>query len=705
MNEEGMADMNTLRKRVVLITVLCSLIMGISLGMLSYIYSGNMATEDSKEYMLAKAEEKQTQFNGILTRIQQSVDTLADISVARLTDFQKFKTDPNYVTEYTANIEDILLHFAERTEGALTAYVRYNPDFTDPTSGLFFTRDSTKDGFKSIEPTDFSTFEKDDLEHVGWYYIPVENKKPTWMNPYLNQNINVSMISYVVPIYMENESVGIIGMDISLETIEGMIAEDKIYDGGYSCMVDTNHNFVAHKDYALGDSLADSAPEVEKILADAEKEDQVVSYRYQGKDKVLAFLTLANGMKYILTAPESDVHAKSITLLKIMILFLFCGQVISFFVGFFVSGRISRPIRRVTEWVDQIAALNLKSYPGVENLTRRKDEIGIMARAVEKMQGELESMATEIGNSCTVVKSSTNSLEDVMRGTNDLCQNNSATMEEMSAGMQQSASTMEVILKNVENVNHDVQEINEKSIQGSEVSKEIKSRAVELEEHTREANERTKEVYVDLKEKSEAALRQAEAVSRIHELIQTISSISAQTNMLAMNASIEAARAGEAGKGFAVVASQIGSLAGKTQVSADDIKKMVMEVEGAVESMESCISTSTEFLEQTVMKDYDEFRKVGVNYRSDAGTFEEFMSTVHDLVETLSKSMEEIVRSLDFIGQALNDSTAGVCDIAEKTNELVGVTAHAEELVNQSSDKIVRLEELVDQFEVEHTAQ
>ena len=105
------------------------------------------------------------------------------------------------------------------------------------------------------------------------------------------------------------------------------------------------------------------------------------------------------------------------------------------------------------------------------------------------------------------------------------------------------------------------------------------------------------------------------------------------------------------------------------------------------------------------MKDYDEFREVGVNYRSDAGTFEEFMSTVHDLVETLSKSMEEIVRSLDFIGQALNDSTAGVCDIAEKTNELVGVTAHAEELVNQSSDKIVRLEGLVDQFEVEHTAQ
>ncbi len=120
-----------------------------------------------------------------------------------------------------------------------------------PPPDFFLTRNSTKDGFESIEPTDFSTFEKDDLEHVGWYYIPVENKKPTWMNPYLNQNINVSMISYVVPIYMENESVGIIGMDISLETIENMISEASIYENGYSCLVDTNH-IVAHKEYQLG---------------------------------------------------------------------------------------------------------------------------------------------------------------------------------------------------------------------------------------------------------------------------------------------------------------------------------------------------------------------------------------------------------------------------------------------------------------------
>lgn len=691
-------EMYTIRRKIATIAVVCSLITGLSLGILSFLFSSDMADSDSKDYMLARAEERKTQFDGILTKIQQSVDTLTDISVGNLKDFQKFKTDPKYVEEYTRGLEDTLRHFAEKTDGALTAYIRYNPDFTEPTSGLFLTRNSTKDGFESIEPTDFSTFEKDDLEHVGWYYIPVENKKPTWMNPYLNQNINVSMISYVVPVYMENESVGIIGMDISLETIENMISEASIYENGYSCLVDTNHNIVAHKEYQLGDSLKDMAPEVEKIIADTGREDQVNSYQYKGQNKLMAYLTLANGMKYILTAPESNIQAKSVSLLKIMALFLFCGLLCSCICGWFISGRISKPICRITDMVDQIAKLNLKKDPAIQILSRRRDEIGQMSRAVELMQDEFGSMTSEISDSCAVVKEGVTSLEEVMKTTNDLCQDNSATMEEMSAGMEESASTMDIILRNVENVNGNVQEINEVSLRGRDTSREVKQRAEELENHTRDANRRTKEVYEELRENTESALQQAKAVDKIHELIQAISDISSQTNLLALNASIEAARAGEAGRGFAVVASEIGSLAGQTQVSADDIKKMVFEVESAVKNMGSCISTSTEFLEKTVMGDYQQFSEVGAAYHSDAATFEEFMVSVHSLVDDLAGAMEEIVQSLDRIGQTVGESAGGVSEIAGKTNHLAGAAAKAQELVDQSGEKIARLEQLLNEF-------
>ena len=88
-----MMKMYTIRRKIATIAVVCSLIMGLSLGVLSYLFSSDMADSDSKDYMLARAEERKTQFDGILTKIQQSVDTLTDISVGahlRTLSHQKF---------------------------------------------------------------------------------------------------------------------------------------------------------------------------------------------------------------------------------------------------------------------------------------------------------------------------------------------------------------------------------------------------------------------------------------------------------------------------------------------------------------------------------------------------------------------------------------------------------------------------------------
>ena len=118
---------------------------------------------------------------------------------------------------------------------------------------------------------------------------------------------------------------------------------------------------------------------------------------------------------------------------------------------------------------------------------------------------------------------------------------------------------------------------------------------------------------------------------------------------------------------------------------------MVQEVQQAVDNMQSCIGISAEFLEKTVMGDYQEFGEVGNAYSTDANTFEEFMTDIHDRVEELSKAMEEIVQSLDVIVQA-------VSDIANKTNTLVNSTVHAGEMVSQSVENIDAMRQLVDKF-------
>ena len=666
--------MNTIRTKITAIAIACSLIMGLSLGTLSFLYSGDMANDDSKALMLETAQKKQTELDSILSKIEQSVDTLSEICVSKLTDFETFKSDEAYVEKYTESISDILLQFAENTSGALTAYIRYNPDFTPPTSGVFYTRNSTDDGFESIEPTDFSTFEKDDLEHVGWYYIPVENKKPTWMNPYLNQNINVSMISYVIPVYIDDVSVGIIGMDISLSTIEKMIAETTIYDNGYSCLIDSNHNFVVHKDYSLGDGLEAAAPAVEKIVSDAEKENDIVSYEYQGDKKLMTYLSLQNGMKYILTARESDVNAKAQGLLKIMSIFLVCGLVISCVAGWFISGRISRPMRRLTEIIGKIASLNLQKDARVAHMSKRKDEIGKMAQEVGKMSQELETIASRIRHSCDVVNQGVVSLEDVMNSTNNLCQDNSATMEQMAAGMEESASTVDTIQRSVQNVNENVQKINSISEQGKGISEEVKVRAGELKNHTESADSRTREIFGEIRQKSDLALHQAEAVSRIHELVETISQISSQTNLLALNASIEAARAGDVGKGFTVVAEEIRVLAEQTSAATTDISELISNIRSRINQTVTSIGASTE-----AFADNTKNSKVVLTAFTQ---LKECIENIGRINQTLSSSMNVFIESTDYINQSYSEiddnmqicitSTNGAKDLSKEQVERVG---------------------------------
>lgn len=141
--------------------------------------------------MELNTQEQSQKINGMLQRVSQSVDTVYNIAIADLEDPEEFKSNKEYVDTYTEKMKNVLMEAASNTEGALTAYIRYNPDFTEPTSGLFLTRNSDDEEFESVTPTDFSMYDKSDVEHVGWYYIPVENKKATWMEPYLNSNIDI----------------------------------------------------------------------------------------------------------------------------------------------------------------------------------------------------------------------------------------------------------------------------------------------------------------------------------------------------------------------------------------------------------------------------------------------------------------------------------------------------------------------------------
>jgi methyl-accepting chemotaxis protein len=223
-------------------------------------------------------------------------------------------------------------------------------------------------------------------------------------------------------------------------------------------------------------------------------------------------------------------------------------------------------------------------------------------------------------------------------------------------------------------------------------------RATNLKRTTERASRTTKEKYGDVKVMADAAIENSKAAEKINELTNTIMAISSQTSLLALNASIEAARAGEAGRGFAVVATEIGNLAGQTSSAVSNINGIVDEVNSAISQMQTCLTEMGEFIENTVLKDYENFSKVGDQYQDDADIFKDSMSSIKNSVDELTEIIGDIVGAIGSINTAIGESANGVSDIAGKTTDIVQGMSDTEIMVTQCHDCVDRLEEVIKKF-------
>ena len=177
--------MKSIRKKIIAAIFLCCVLTAVLMGTIAIVNSAMMARKDTHERMQMTCQLQAEELNSLILRIEQSVDSLSDIVMIDF-DSKKFTQNKQYADDYTEQILETVFQFASRTEGAITAYVRYNPEYSNPTSGCFLTRDSIEQDFVSVEPTDFSMYDEDDVAHVGWYYTPVKNGAPMWMEPYLH---------------------------------------------------------------------------------------------------------------------------------------------------------------------------------------------------------------------------------------------------------------------------------------------------------------------------------------------------------------------------------------------------------------------------------------------------------------------------------------------------------------------------------------
>lgn len=686
--------MKTLTAKIIALVTATALILSLIIGILCIGTSRGIIDRQSKENLLLTANENARNIDILLYAIEQSVDSLSELTLSTITDFSLFKTSDDYVDECTKALETAAFTLARNTQGARTIYVRYNPEFAYPTSGLFIVGEG--DNFEATVPTDFSMYDPDDLAHVGWYYIPVNAGGPLWMDPYLNENIDVYMISYVVPIYINGESVGIVGMDIDFSIVEEMINSIEVYDSGYAYLTNPSGALLVHREYETGTALSAVDPAASELLGDPGKVNTVDT----SSTMINLYTTLHNGMKMVLTVPRSELFVDTQSMIARIIVVIIAALIIVVLVSSITGSQLAKPIRQITKIIQNMAVFNFESSAGGDKLCSLKDETGEMARAVREMRKELRAMVNLISSSCDTLNSNIDNLLQSSGNVNNMTQNNSAVIEELSAAMIQTSDDTDRIRETVLLLQQNAQSIQHLSQDSQSLSQDLIKDAKGLSNNAMEATNQTQSMYERVKKDTDIAIEHSKAVEQISQMTEAISGISEQTNLLALNASIEAARAGEAGRGFAVVATEISALAGQTNQTVESINSMVNEVYTAVSDMVKCLNTLMDFINEKILSDYDSFNSIAQKYQQDTSVMDNGMNQISDSIRELAGALDEISGTVTGINDMVRESSQGIQRIAEETSDMAEETGSNSKLAVESKDTIKELFSIVGQFKL-----
>lgn len=632
------------------------------------------------------------------------MDTLSEVAMSNF-DYDSFRQSKDYADTYTETVQQAVLDFANHTNGAVTAYLRYNPNYSNPTSGVFAQRQSVDSELQCLTPTDFSMYDESDVEHVGWYYLPVQAKEAIWMSPYMNENINIYMISYVVPLFAEDgTSIGIVGMDIDFSQITDLVDETKVYQSGYAFLTDASAAVMYHKNADEGTKLSDLDSSLSKsadFIGDDGNQGKTMDYSYKNVNKKFAFYNLDNGMKLVLSAPVSEIYAEAYGLAKLIIIAMVVAFVLSAVIGVIIGTGMTRPIRQLTAVIEQTAELDFRPTKEGGKLRKQKDEIGNMATKIHIMRKKLREMMGDLQQTQQVLESNAEDLNHLMKQNSAYAEDNSAATQELAAGMEETSANAAHIVENVgimRESSHNIQRLAE---DGEKNSGQIQERAGEMERISTESRHKTDQMYAVMKQKTDAAVEQAKSVQKINALTDNIKQISSQTNLLALNANIEAARAGEAGRGFAVVASEIGDLATQTLDTVSTIDEIVGEVNSSVSNMTECLTTIMEFLEQTVLGDYEHFAQVGEQYHADADTFQQIMQQTKEAVDALEQHIGEISSTVSDINSMVEQSTDGISGIAEKSGSTQNLVTEGYDKLQECTQSVNVIRDFVAQFHLD----
>ncbi len=636
----------------------------------------------------------------VLAKTHQRFDTMNDVQAKTAAEYYAASIQA-WFEKKTAIVDSAVAYMESLEEMDEEAVITY-------LEALMNGNEGTTDVFAAFDDGTFLDGSRlelgDDWDYFGypWYTEGMAAEEKVYCDPYMDSSAGGMVMPVSRKFVCKDGSAGVIGMSLQLQTMfDSLNQVADTSDGVYVFMTDDDGRILMHRNSEFMPA-GGSMSLVNEVLGGAyaaSLADTSVSVKdYDGVERYL--MAVPSSVGSVIVATPVSVYNEAVNqLVSIFIATILIATIVAAVVVFLFSASITRPIIAMQSEITQLRELKLQMDGRSEIGNRRRDELGVMDRAVQELRIRLNQIVHQLMQASDMLKSQFSSVRSSVG--NAVSDNRSVkgtisqvvvAIDDVAQQTQQANENLTEFAEELSNVADRMERMNEvvaaavcQCRDGMETVNLLSRKF----DQSRRMQATTRETADGLSQKSES----------IDGISKTIGEIASQTSLLALNASIEAARAGEAGRGFAVVAEEIGRLAAQTSSATGDITQIITEIQNEVRNVSGQIGQiqdTTMDCMQTMEDAQGAFQRIS----DDISGMGSDINELETAVESLNRNKDGIVDKFSGISSETQELTAASQEINERVENQNEEMESIDFSMQELHQVVERLNSVIEEFHV-----